>query len=46
MGPCGPCGPCGQQQRLGVGKVVYVNGGMGRTWGRRARVVLAFSAQT
>ena len=42
----GPCGPCGQEQRLGVGKVVYANGGVRRAWGRRARGVLAFSAQT
>ena len=29
-GGVGPCGPCDQGQRPGVGKVVCVNGGVGR----------------
>ena len=42
----GPCGRCAQGQRPGVGKEGYVNGGVGRAWGRRARGVLGISVQT
>ena len=42
----GGCGPQRQGQRPGVGKDGYVNGGVGRAWGRRAREVLGILAQT